>query len=117
MSRARATEPGRDPQLHRGVRAGPLRAPQPRARENTRGWKGFVFQKAISSIYLHRLGWRGLANDAVKHANHCVGKTTRVPFLFFFLVFFFFGRLVAMAGGLVIDALCGVENLMFAQGE
>ena len=27
------------------------------------------------------LGLALVGNDAVKHANHCVSKTTRVPFL------------------------------------
>ena len=36
---ARATEPGLDPHFHRGVQAGPLRAPRPRVRENGRGRK------------------------------------------------------------------------------
>ena len=35
--RARSTEPARNPNLRRGVQAGPLRAPQPRAREETHG--------------------------------------------------------------------------------
>ena len=34
--RACATEPGRDPHMHRGVHASPLHAPQPRARGKTR---------------------------------------------------------------------------------
>ena len=35
--RERATEPARDPNSRRGVQAGPLRAPQPRARDKTHG--------------------------------------------------------------------------------
>ena len=37
--RARATDPGQGSHLHHGVRAGSLRAPEPRTREKTRGRK------------------------------------------------------------------------------
>ena len=51
----RTTEPGRDPHLHRGVQAPPLRAPQPTAREKTRGRKIIVSYSGKKYHVLHFL--------------------------------------------------------------
>ena len=49
--RARATDLGQDPHLHRSVHAGRLRAPHPRARETPRGRKSKKCLRAKKSIW------------------------------------------------------------------
>ena len=53
LPRARATEPERDPRLRRGVHADPLRAPQPGARQKTRGQKRKAGQFAKEANGIH----------------------------------------------------------------
>ena len=56
--RARATEPDRDPHLRRGVQAGLLRAPQPRAREKTSCRKSNLCitpKKSISYLHIYNI--------------------------------------------------------------
>ena len=55
LTRARATELSRNPRLHRGVQAGPLRASRPRVQEKARGRKSKFLYPAKKAYFVHTL--------------------------------------------------------------
>ena len=59
-------------------------------------------------VYYTWLSWRRLGNDAVKHANHCVRSTTKVPGTV--VCFTLFGRSPWLV--VELDHLCGVERTL-----
>ena len=67
--RTRATDLGRGPRLRRGVRAGSLRAPEPRAREKTRGRRRKKCRCA-KKTHLYIPGSNVTAIDLLRNARH-----------------------------------------------
>ena len=70
MPRASATEPTRNPNLRRGVQAGPLRAPQPRAREKTNGRRRKACQGLFKKGQMPEIG--------IPPSDHATRRHTKV---------------------------------------